>query len=89
MCNVWYDWGIFDHKGRQDDQEGVPAQILCLLDIHNWKDKDNSAGQYAIVRKFVSPPRKNQGNTSNIVLNGKLSNRLHIVHSTQFWRQLL
>ena len=28
----------------------------------------------------MSPPRKNQGNTSDIVLNGRLSNRLHIVH---------
>jgi hypothetical protein len=36
LCNVWYDWALFDGGGDNED-EGIPAQILCLLNISTLK----------------------------------------------------
>ena len=78
VCYVWYNWASFDHEGRGDGEKGIPAQILCLLDIRSWQDDYHSPGQYAVVRKFDSPPKKYRGNHSNIVCKGKLSSGLFL-----------
>lgn len=80
VCSVWYDWAIFDNDGRREDEEGTPAQILCLLDINNWRNDDYSSGQFAVVRKFDSKPRRERGNHSGIVWNGKLLNGLFLLN---------
>lgn len=69
---VWYDWALFDHDGRGENEDGTPAQILCLLDINTWADQQKSKGIYAVVRKFSSGAMNNRGNKSRIVLNGTL-----------------
>ena len=78
LCNVWYDWALFDVEG--DDNEGIPAQIVCLLNITSlnipegeWGEKEGKPdcadgypvrtnSQYAIVRKFTTEAKRRIGN---------------------------
>ena len=78
LCNVWYDWALFDVDG--EDNEGIPAQIICLLNIttlnipqEGWGEMDGkpdcadgypvrSNSQYAIVRKFKTEAKKRHAN---------------------------
>ena len=54
------DWATFDHKGREINTEGTPAQILCLLNINDWKDEKMDIGQYAVVKKLIRHPKNCQ-----------------------------
>ena len=66
---------------RGEDEEGLPAQILCFLNINDWNDKQYKIGPYAVVRKFESPPKQLPGNKSNLVWNGRLvTTKLHLMH---------
>ena len=56
VCNVWYDWASFDYLERDEDEERLPAQILCFLNINDWNDKQYEIGPYAVVRNLNSPP---------------------------------
>ena len=78
LCNVWYDWALFDVDG--EDNEGIPAQIVCLLNITTlnipqggWGEMEGkpdcadgypvrSNNQYAIVRKFKTEAKKRHAN---------------------------
>jgi hypothetical protein len=60
--DVWYDWADFSFE----DDDPLPCQILCFLDLSNlparhevfsYRGYDIDApGQYAVVRKFKSAP---------------------------------
>ena len=72
---VWYDWAMFDHEESGEYEDGIPAQILCLLNISTWVDERKSNGVYAVVRKFLTrtvAANNNPRTKSSIVSHGIL-----------------
>ena len=56
VCDVWYDWASFDYKEREDDEEGLPPQILYFLNI-DWNDEQNKVGTYALLENLIHHPK--------------------------------
>ena len=79
--NVWYDWANF-----AVDDSVLPCQILGFVYIHNLKAGTHSIGRYpiqengiyAIVRKFISPPKTLR--YSKFIEMGTASEQLYLFH---------
>ena len=57
--NIWYDWAAFDM-----DEQSIPCQILCFVDLQSLVSTTtniggyviSSPGTYAVVRRFLHDP---------------------------------
>jgi len=84
--DTWYDWALFSYIDNDGTEQDIPCQILCLLDLHNYRTDTwpkvmnvDKAGEYAVVRCFRAAAKPIRNSRSKIVEEGTLEDNLMII----------